>query len=114
MDRAKLKEKRKQPRASLFLPVQLHVDSAGKLTNYVTRNISAGGMFIETDSPLPVGTTASLVLHVTSLDMHLDVDGWVVRSVCEPTASETSPGMAIQFGGDALIDGKFLKQLVEG
>lgn len=108
-----IQERRDHPRATLSLPVQLRVDGADEVVTYVTRNISSGGLFIETDAPLPIGTTVSLLIHVPSPDGQLQAEGTVVRSALPAEVGEGAPGMAIRFDGDALIGWEFLRKLVE-
>lgn len=113
MDGADIEERRNHPRASLSLPVQLRADGSEEVVSYVTRDVSAGGLFIETDAPLPVGATVSLVIHVSPPGGQLQAEGTVVRSVPVAEVGKGAPGMAIRFDGDALIGWEFLNQLLE-
>ena len=65
-----------------------------------TRNISEGGLFIESRFPLEPGTQISLRFELPGLGDGLEVQGEVVRSISPLAASEhgSRPGMGIRFG----------------
>ena len=67
------------------------------------RNINEGGLFVETDSPLPVGTLVQLKFYLPGLDAPVETQGevvWVGRGGETGSHSEDTParpGMGIQF-----------------
>lgn len=65
-----------------------------------TRNISAGGLFIETRFPLEAGTRLTLRFALPGLSETLEVQGEVVRSLSPSRAAEhgSRPGMGVRFG----------------
>ena len=95
-----LEEKRKMDRFSLELPTLISmIDECGKqrVVEVMTRNICAGGAFLQTDKPLSVGTDLkiNLILPLDNLKKmggrrsRIDVSGSVVRT--------ESKGMAVCF-----------------
>ena len=93
-------ERRKMDRFTLELPAGISIpDESGKprTFNVVTRNICAGGAFLQTDDPLSEGTYVKIDLilslnNFTGLEgkgSRIDVSGTVVRT--------ESQGMAVCF-----------------
>lgn len=111
MDGSRVQERRKNTRAPLSLPVQLRAEGARDLESCCTSDISPAGIFVETDSPLPVGTKVEAWIHLTSLSMMIEAKGCVVRAVREK--GERPAGMAIQFTEHGEIGWRFLVNLVE-
>jgi len=58
-------EQRKSERLELSLPVTISKTGIIPPMELETKNISTGGIFIETDSCLPVSTTLTLAIQVT-------------------------------------------------
>jgi type IV pilus assembly protein PilZ len=89
-------ERRASPRADIV--VRVNYQSVDSLFSEFARNINDGGIFIETDSPQPVGTNVELEFKLPGSDRPIEVVGNVVRSV---SADEVDPngiaGMAIEF-----------------
>lgn len=68
----------------------------GFITDWAV-NISKGGIFINTRSPLPVGTTVRLIVSLPDAAFPFDLTGRVAR-VCEfDNPSNEAPGMGIEF-----------------
>lgn len=88
-------ELRSHPRAPILLRVEYRrVNSF--LADY-TKNISKGGTFITTATPLPVGTRFRFVLTLPGSARPWEMDGEVVRAIAEPTPSEPDIGMGVRF-----------------
>ena len=87
--------KRKAERLENELPVAYRsVD--GFITDWVT-NISKGGLFINSRTPLPVGTLVRLIIQLPDTPFPFELKGRVVR-VCEfDNATNEVPGMGIEF-----------------
>ncbi len=79
-------DKRKYPRAALAAQVQYKETTSLALA----RDVSAGGMFIETKSPLPPGSRINL-------RFNLDASDPVVLTVAEVTYGIAQLGMGVQF-----------------
>ena len=87
---AKFEEKRRHPRYSCDLGVEVRVADAK--TGYwgTLADICLGGCYVSTFSPLPVGTVVVLVLKNKNLE--INIGGQVVTF-------HPGVGMGVQFGG---------------
>ena len=89
--------KRIRNRVEFAVHVSLEVD--GKTTSYpASQDISMGGVYVLTDSPLPVGTEGgcSIVLEFGDQRRSICAEFDVVR-VVESETEIDKPGMGIQF-----------------
>ncbi len=92
-----LSTNRKMERFSLKLPATVSVPGSDSSFELHTDNICAGGTFLCTDHPLPVGTDVELDL-VLSLNELKKLDGNTVRiNVTGEVVREEQGGMAISF-----------------
>ena len=57
-------ERRKHPRFTLSLPVEVHTEGGEAAFRCITSDLSLGGCYIETLEPFPVGTTLDLKLRI--------------------------------------------------
>ena len=113
MDRTSLKDRRTTGRYPLRLPVE--IDPEGdefEALQFESSNISVGGVFIETATPLPGGTEVSVRFYLEPLDMNIRARGWVVRSQPERCGG-APPGMAIRFTEKGKIGSRLLKGLLD-
>src|SRR3954471_16267021 len=83
-------------------PAHLRVALASEGPSYETANISAGGMFVQTDRDLPVGTTISVGLGLPHDQRPTPVQVKIVHAVSPRVhSSSTERGVGMQFvGGD--------------
>jgi type IV pilus assembly protein PilZ len=88
-------ERRKTERVGLV--VRVTYQSVDELFSEFARNINEGGIFIETDSPQPVGSEVTLQFKLPGSEELVEVSGTVVR-ITDGSDSEDSPGMGIEFG----------------
>ncbi len=105
-----MQEKRDYPRS----PVSIRIDYATVDDFFwdFASNINEGGLFVESNKPLAVGTTVTLKFYLPNLDTPVETSGevvWVntaeragVPQPVDPTPKEgpprpTKPGMGIQF-----------------
>lgn len=89
-------DRRNHPRA----PIELKVEYRRLNTFFAdyTRNISRGGTFIKTDTPLPIDTEFIFKLKIPSLTAPITLKGKVKWVVETQSATEESPaGMGIKF-----------------
>lgn len=86
-------ERRKTPRADLV--VRVNYQAVDALFSEFARNINEGGMFVETESPQPVGTRVELEFKLPGSDEPLKVAGHVVRT--DVVDSHGVCGMGIEF-----------------
>ena len=86
-------EKRQYARAAIDLPVYFAVKGAQAAASGIGKDISIGGIFIETDAPAPFGSEIIVRVRLrtpTKDDRDFDLPG-IVRWV-------RSGGMGVQFG----------------
>jgi uncharacterized protein (TIGR02266 family) len=87
--------RRTDPRYARRLEVEV---LAGELRQVATtRNISLGGVFVETTEPLPLQTRLQIRFRIPTQPEPIEVGG-EVRWV-EPAAGDLLPGMGIRFQG---------------
>ena len=87
--------KRRAARLQHELPVAYR--SVGSfLTDWAT-NISQGGMFINTRSPLPVGTEVRILIQLPMVEFPVGLSGRVTRVAERDDAASVVPGMGIEF-----------------
>jgi uncharacterized protein (TIGR02266 family) len=87
--------RRTDPRYERQLEVEILVD--GKRHVVISKNLSLGGMFVETAQPLPVQTTIQVRFRVPTQPEPIDVTGevrWIER-----TEPGVVAGMGIRFHG---------------
>jgi type IV pilus assembly protein PilZ len=83
------------PRLEYELPVAYRTVS-GFVTDWAV-NISRGGLFINTQKPLPVGTLVRLIISLPGTEFPFDLTGRVTRVNESHLAPNQVPGMAIEF-----------------
>jgi type IV pilus assembly protein PilZ len=89
-------ERRGSPRADLV--VRVNYQTVDSLFSEFARNINDGGIFVETDTPQPVGTNVELEFKLPGADRPIEVVGNVVRSIStDQVESDGVPGMGIEF-----------------
>ena len=87
--------KRRASRLQHELPVAYR--SVGSfLTDWAT-DISQGGMFINTRSPLPVGTDVKILIQLPTVESPIGLNGRVTRVAELDTRANVVSGMGIQF-----------------
>lgn len=85
----KLKDKRRYTRKPLKIEAR-YQDNNGNVLKGTVRNISIGGVFIETPRPLDRSEPIHMTLDAVDVGRVIDVEGKVVR--CEP-----EKGMGVEF-----------------
>ncbi len=86
---------RTHSRAPVGLKVEYRTTGAF-LVSYTT-NLSHGGLFVETPSPLPEGTRVTLRLHVPGAEDEVETEAVVAWSRREPSADGEPAGMGMRF-----------------
>jgi type IV pilus assembly protein PilZ len=87
--------KRRGRRLQHELPVAYR--SVGSfLTDWAT-DISQGGMFINTRTPLPVGTDVKILIQLPTIESPIGLSGKVTRVIGVDARERSTPGMGIQF-----------------
>jgi len=105
----------RERRTNERLPVQLRVDyqSTESFISEYTMNISRGGMFISTRSPLNVGTAIELVFHIPSREVPFKIVGEVAWVTPFDRKSNLIPGMGIRFKNIKEEDRKAFESFIE-
>ncbi|HEX9813358.1 MAG TPA: TIGR02266 family protein [Myxococcota bacterium] len=89
-------ERRNSPRADVV--VRVNYQTVDSLFSEFARNINDGGLFVETDTPQPIGTSVELEFKLPGADRPIEVVGNVVRSIdADQAAPDGIPGMGIEF-----------------
>ena len=92
-----VQERRLAPRARVRLVVGIQGEDRAWMERF-TDDLSRGGTFIETDTPLPVGTLVKVVLPIPlsdQVDREVEIEGSVARH--GTGSSGGPPGMGIEF-----------------
>ena len=114
----RVKERRKSKRVPVTLPVQVIEDGATSPKEYESADLSEGGIFIKTDTPLPAFTPVRLTFPLSFSNHHIHASAIVVRSISTPTRPQQLAGMALQFiaceGEDLGLLQQFLDATVAG
>jgi uncharacterized protein (TIGR02266 family) len=87
-------ERRRSERAPVV--VQIEYSTVDALFSDFTRNINEGGIFVETDEPIPLDQKVDLKLRLPGSSDLVHVSGRVVR--VESTTTSGPGGIAIEFG----------------
>jgi len=105
----------KERRSNERLPVQLKVEyqSAESFISEYTMNISRGGMFISTRTPLNIGTQIELVFHIPGREIPFRILGEVAWITPYDRKSNLIPGMGIKFKKMDENDRKAFESFIE-
>jgi uncharacterized protein (TIGR02266 family) len=87
-------ERRRTERAPVV--VRIEYATVDALFSDFTRNINEGGIFVETDEPIPLDEKVELKLRLPGSSELVHATGRVVR--IEPTTPSSAGGIAIEFG----------------
>lgn len=77
-----------------------------------TANVSLGGIFIQTDEPLPIGTTFKLRLSIPTRNRPIDTVGVVRWCVPPEESGPLIPGMGVQFDSLSPMDLRAVHRLL--
>lgn len=98
-------------RAPVVLAVSYR-STGGFLVSY-SLNISRGGLFLESDSPIPVGTSLTLRMEIPNDSSEVREVQAKVAWIREEQSEEGRPGMGLAFEGVDKIMGEIIDNLVE-
>jgi uncharacterized protein (TIGR02266 family) len=84
---------------SVRVPTRLRVgfESYGEIREFLMSNVSRGGLFISTPSPLPLGTKLRIQIRIEKPGELLDLQGEVAWHNTGPGLVSEELGMGIQF-----------------
>ena len=88
-----------QSRSSVRVPLSLNVDfeSRGEIKKCLMKNLSAGGIFVATESPLPIGTPFNVRIRIEKTGEEVELPGEVVTLGASANLAEEVHGMGIRF-----------------
>lgn len=86
-------------RESVRVPLALTVkfESRGEIGKCLMTNLSAGGLFVATEDPLPIGTPFNLRIRIERTGEEIPLPGEVVSINVGADLSEAKRGMGIRF-----------------
>ena len=88
-----------QSRASVRVPLALNVtfESHGEVRKCLMKDLSAGGLFVATESPLPIGTPFNVRIRVERTGEEIELPGKVVSVGVSADLAKEEHGMGIRF-----------------
>jgi uncharacterized protein (TIGR02266 family) len=94
-----VKDQHAQSRQSVRVPLDLNVDfeSRGAVRKCMMKNLSAGGIFVATESPLPLGTPFNVRIRIDRTGEEIELPGEVVSVGASANLAEEEHGMGIRF-----------------
>ena len=106
-------DKRQHPRYEASFPVECSTPHL-YFSNQVC-NISRGGLFLRSDTPLPLNAEVSLVLHLPETGRNIFATGRVMWSCdSEKKSPRVVPGAGIRFVGMTASDRAALESFLAG
>ncbi len=92
-------EQHARSRDSVRVPLDLNVDfeSRGEVRKCMMKNLSAGGIFVATESPLPIGTPFNVRIRIGKTGEEVELPGEVVTLGVTANLAEKTNGMGIRF-----------------
>ena len=94
-----VKEQHAKKRESVRVPLDLNVDfeSRGEIRKCLMKNLSAGGIFVATESPLPIGTPFNVRIRIGRTGEEIELPGEVVSLGVSANLAREQHGMGIRF-----------------
>ena len=94
-----VKEQHERSRESVRVPLDLNVnfESRGEVHKCLMKNLSAGGIFVATESPLPIGTPFNVRIRIEKTGGEVELPGEVVTVGVSANLAEEKHGMGIRF-----------------
>jgi uncharacterized protein (TIGR02266 family) len=94
-----VKEHHAQSRESVRVPLDINVnfESRGDVRECMMKNLSTGGIFVATESPLPIGTPFNVRIRIERTGEEVELPGEVVSVGVSANLAEEKHGMGIRF-----------------
>ena len=107
-----IEEEHARSRESLRVPLDLNVnfESRGEVRKCLMKNLSTGGIFVATESPLPLGTPFNVRIRIEKTGEEIELPGEVVSVGASADLAEEKHGMGIRFVN---LDEAQLEQVAE-
>jgi uncharacterized protein (TIGR02266 family) len=93
--------------------VEVRYSSPEGLISDWVMNISRGGMFISTSSPLPVGTNLSIQFSTPGKEIPVKLEGVVIWVSTPEKREDLIPGMGIEITSISDEDRKYFEEFIE-
>lgn len=91
-------EQRAAPRAPIRSEIRITYPDLKQLATAICSDLSVGGMFVETDAPLPVAAPVHFELHLPGrVPRAVEGDGVVVWRRERPVPEGSPPGFGVRF-----------------
>jgi len=103
---AQMADRRRSPRISSRLHCSF--DSFGTFERALITNVSHGGVFIKTVSPLPIGTKLRICIRIAETEAQIELPGVVVSHNVGPSCDTREAGMGVAFRA---TDPEIVKQI---
>ena len=113
MTQTQIQERRADTRLTLLLPVQIIAEGGEEFLSCRTADVSPGGLLIESEELLEVGTEVDTLIQMEGLDTTVQAHGTVVRWQSGDDAKGKRPAMAIEFSEKGKLGWSLLRQLLE-
>ncbi len=104
-------DRRIRPRVSVAIELKLHVPEHHYMLMSRTIDLSAGGAFVRTNRPLPIGVSVTVAFNRGSDRNPLQLEAEVVRA--GTTDGGRQEGVAVRFCGITDIDVSLLNDLID-
>jgi len=94
-----LNEQHARSRESVRVPLDLNVnfESRGEIRKCLMKNLSAGGIFVATESPLPLGTPFNVRIRIERTGEEIELPGEVVSVGASANLAKEEHGMGVRF-----------------
>ena len=79
------------------LDLSVNFESRGEIRKCLMKNLSAGGIFVATESPLPIGTPFNVHIRIEKTGEDVVLPGQVVSVGVSANLAEEQHGMGIRF-----------------
>ncbi len=92
-------EQHERSRESVRVPLDLNVnfESRGEVRKCLMKNLSTGGIFVATESPLPIGTPFNVRIRIEKTGENVELPGEVVTVGVGADLSQKEHGMGVRF-----------------
>jgi uncharacterized protein (TIGR02266 family) len=110
-----VEERHERNRESVRVPLDLNVDfeSRGEVKKCLMKNLSTGGIFVATESPLPLGTPFNVRIRIEETGEEIELPGEVVSVGASADLAEERHGMGIRFTNLSEAQSKQVAELFE-
>jgi uncharacterized protein (TIGR02266 family) len=111
-----VEDQHSRSRDSVRVPLDLNVnfESRGEVSKCLMKNLSAGGIFVATESPLPIGTPFNVRIRIERTGEDIELPGEVVSVGASADLAAEEHGMGIRFVNLTEVQIKQVTEFSEG